>query len=43
MNSNVGNVIIVNSTNENYSEFNFPVIEHFDEFDRNLLVGCMKQ
>ena len=43
MNSNVGNVIIVNSTNENYSEFNFPVIEHFDEFDRNLLACCMKQ
>ena len=39
MNCNVKNVIIVNSTNENYSEFNFPVIEHFDEFDRNLLNG----
>lgn len=37
INCKVANVIIVNSTKENYSEFNFPIIEHFDEFDRNLL------
>jgi HAD superfamily hydrolase (TIGR01509 family) len=37
INCKVANVIIVNSTKENYSNFNFPVIEHFDEFDRNLL------
>ena len=37
MNSKVANIIIVNSTKENYSGFNFPIIEHFDQFDRNLL------
>ncbi|MBU0473015.1 MAG: HAD family phosphatase [Bacteroidetes bacterium] len=37
INCKVANVIIVNSTKENYSEFKFPIIEHFDEFDRNLL------
>jgi HAD superfamily hydrolase (TIGR01509 family) len=33
----VANVIIVNSTNDNYTDFNLPVIKHFDDFDRNLL------
>lgn len=37
INCKVANVIIVNSTNDNYSKFNLPTIEHFDEFDRNLL------
>jgi HAD superfamily hydrolase (TIGR01509 family) len=37
INCNVGKVIIVNSTKEDYSEFEFPIIEHFDEFDKNLL------
>lgn len=37
INSKVGNIIIVNSTKQNYSEFNFPVIEHFDEFDLTTL------
>lgn len=37
--SKVAHVIIVKSTKENYSDFNLPVIEHFDEFDRNILVG----
>ena len=37
INCNVANVIIVNSTNGNYSEFKFPIIKHFDEFDRDLL------
>lgn len=37
INCKVANVIIVKSTKENYSEFKFPIIEHFDEFDRNLL------
>ena len=39
INCKVANVIIVNSTKENYSEFKFPIIEHFDEFDRNLLTS----
>ena len=37
LNCKVANVIIVNSTKENYSDFKLPIIEHFDEFDRNLL------
>lgn len=37
INSNVASVIIVNSTKEDYSQFELPVIEHFDEFDRNIL------
>jgi len=37
INCEAANVIIVNSTRENYSEFKFPIIEHFDEFDRSLL------
>jgi HAD superfamily hydrolase (TIGR01509 family) len=37
INSKVANVIIVNSTKENYSDFKFPIIKHFDEFDRDLL------
>lgn len=37
INCKVSNVIIVNSNNEDYSDFDFPVIEHFDDFDRNLL------
>jgi hypothetical protein len=30
-------VIIVNSAKEDYSSYDLPVIEHFDEFDRSLL------
>lgn len=42
INCKAANVIIVNSTKENYSEFKFPIIEHFDEFDRNLLTcSCL--
>lgn len=37
INCKVATVIIVNSTKGNYAEFEFPIIEHFDEFDRNLL------
>ena len=37
INCKVANVIIVNSTQGDYSSFNLPVIEHFDEFDRNML------
>ncbi len=37
LNANVKEVIIVNSTGEKYKEFNLPVINHFDEFDRELL------
>lgn len=37
INCKVANIIIVNSTKENYSEFKFPIIEHFDEFGRNIL------
>lgn len=39
INCKVANVIVVNSTKENYSAFKFPIIEHFDEFDRNLLTS----
>ena len=31
-------VIIVNSTEENYSEFKLPEIRHFNDFNRNLLI-----
>lgn len=41
INCKVAKVIIVNSTNENYSDFELPVIEHFDEFDRNILSHCV--
>jgi HAD superfamily hydrolase (TIGR01509 family) len=34
INCKVSNVIIVNSTKANYSDFKLPVIAHFDEFDR---------
>jgi len=37
INCKVASVIIVNSTKGNYAEFELPVIEHFDDFDRNLL------
>ncbi len=37
LNSKVANVIIVNSVNGNYEDFNLPVIKHFDEFDRSIL------
>lgn len=37
INCRVANIIIVNSTKENYSEFKFPIIENFYNFDRNLL------
>lgn len=36
-NSNPGAVIIVNSVNGDYSGFNLSVINHFNEFDRNLI------
>ncbi len=36
INCKVAKVIIVNSTKEDYSGFKLPVIEHFDQFDRNL-------
>lgn len=39
LNSKVANVIIVKSTKENYSDFNLPIIESFDEFDRNILMS----
>ncbi len=37
LNCNVSKVIIVNSTEDSFQEFNLPVIRHFDEFDRGLL------
>lgn len=43
INCKVAHVIIVNSTKENYSQFNYPVIGHFDEFDRNLLTGPYRE
>lgn len=42
INCKVATVIIVNSTRENYAEFKLPIIEHFDEFDRNLLNSYKK-
>lgn len=38
VNSKASTVIIVNSNNDDYQEFELPVIRHFNEFDRNLLV-----
>ncbi|WP_394707644.1 HAD family hydrolase [uncultured Bacteroides sp.] len=37
INSKVGTVIIVKSTDENFESFNLPIIKHFDEFDKNIL------
>lgn len=37
MNTNVPNIIIVNSTKEDYSKYSFPVIEHFDQVDRDAI------
>lgn len=37
INADVASVVIVNSTKGNYTHFELPVIEHFDEFDRNIL------
>ena len=37
INSGASEVIIVNSTKADYQQFNLTIIEHFDEFDRNLL------
>ncbi len=37
INCKVAHVIIVNSTNDDYSDFHLPVISHFDDFDRKLL------
>lgn len=37
INSRAHSVIIVNSTGDNYADFNCPEIRHFDEFDRALL------
>lgn len=39
MKCNVGHIIIVNSAKKDYSEYKFPVIAHFDEFDRKLLTS----
>jgi len=38
INCNVPTVIIVKSTNENFESFDLPIIKHFDEFDKNLLI-----
>lgn len=38
INSNVATIIIVNSTGENYADFKLPIIEHFDQFDRNIFM-----
>jgi HAD superfamily hydrolase (TIGR01509 family) len=43
INCNVASVIIVNSTKGNYAEFELPIIEHFDEFDRNLLISNLRK
>ena len=42
INCKVGTIIIVNSTGENYADFKLSTIEHFDQFDRNLLFSNKK-
>ncbi|WP_164731671.1 HAD family hydrolase [Flagellimonas beolgyonensis] len=37
LNCQVGHVVIVNSTNSDYSDFDLPIISHFDGFDRGLI------
>lgn len=37
INSKVAKIIIVNSSNEDYSEFKFPMIKHFNDFDRSFI------
>lgn len=37
INCKVKNIVIVNSTKQDYSAFEFPTISHFDEFDRLLI------
>lgn len=37
LNCNVQSVIIVNSTGTSYDGFDLPIINHFDEFDREML------
>ncbi|WP_228237097.1 HAD family hydrolase [Allomuricauda sp. M10] len=37
LNCRVGHVVIVNSTNSDYADFDLPIITHFDGFDRRLL------
>ena len=37
INSKVSKVFIVDSTGDNFEEFDLPVIRHYDEFDRNLI------
>ena len=35
-NAGINNIVIVNSNNETYNNFNYPVITHFDQFDRSI-------
>jgi len=37
INCHVGHVIIVNSNQEDFSSFNLPVIDHFDQFNRDII------
>lgn len=37
LNCQVGHVVIVNSTNSDYTDFDLPIITHFDGFDRSLI------
>ncbi|NDV43395.1 HAD family hydrolase [Flagellimonas sediminis] len=37
LNCQVGHVVIVNSTDSDYADFDLPIITHFDGFDRRLL------
>lgn len=37
INSKVSTVVVVNSTQENFEENELPIIQHFNEFDRDLL------
>jgi HAD superfamily hydrolase (TIGR01509 family) len=42
INCKIATIIIVNSTGENYADFKLSIIEHFDQFDRNLLCSNKK-
>lgn len=38
INSKASTVVIVNSNDEDYSKFGLPIIKHFDQFNRDLLM-----
>lgn len=36
-NAGVSNIIIVNSNDDDYNNYNYPIISHFDQFDRSTI------